>query len=602
VAKCSSRNGQSYQEYLSGCVNRRARPKEALIGLDFRHTVGGKESSYQIRRSWRQRGNGAIEKFTVHIDALPARTVAENWLHHIEEIMPANIAHLFLFDGEQAEQYAVAEKSSALIETAILNLLGLDIVSQLDKDLRTLERRVAIKEIDDGEMTKIRETEESIDQLRKEAERLCQKRGWMQTHETTPKKNRLSELEEQLRKAGGDLYERRNDIESVAKRLQSELAQSEDGLRSLAEGCLPLALVNDLLQSLDHRGSREREILKAKAALENLEDLKHRLLAHLSEHDVEASAVTLIESFIKCEADQKRTSAERGVENPMDEHTLLSLSTLRAERLGIALNTAEKQIKEHQELKRKTEEAELEWASVPSSADLAKILSERDSLAQEVATEEKELSEVSIRIEAVERQIAQNDQKLESLVAAATEKRSRVEEKARILKHSAKARETLVEFRRRVIRNHIRRIQTFVLESYQKLLRKRSLVERVIIDPDTFEVRLHDGSGRPVPANRLSAGERQLLAISILWGMARASGRPLPAAIDTPLGRLDAAHRKHLVERYFPQASHQVLLFSTDEEVHGEYLESLKGSVGRSYCLEYDDQTGSTQVVKGYLQ
>jgi len=81
----------------------------------------------------------------------------------------------------------------------------------------------------------------------------------------------------------------------------------------------------------------------------------------------------------------------------------------------------------------------------------------------------------------------------------------------------------------------------------------------------------------------------------------RASGRPLPTAIDTPLGRLDASHRAHLVERYFPYASHQVLLFSTDEEINSTYYEKLKPYVGRTYMLDYDDNTGSTQIKKGYF-
>jgi DNA sulfur modification protein DndD len=41
---------------------------------------------------------------------------------------------------------------------------------------------------------------------------------------------------------------------------------------------------------------------------------------------------------------------------------------------------------------------------------------------------------------------------------------------------------------------------------------------------------------------------------------------PLPAVIDTPMARLDSAHRQNLVERYFPHASHQVIVLSTDSE------------------------------------
>ena len=52
-----------------------------------------------------------------------------------------NIAKLFFFDGEQVESYAAQDNSTQLIGGAIQNLLGLDIVDRLEKDLRTYLRR-----------------------------------------------------------------------------------------------------------------------------------------------------------------------------------------------------------------------------------------------------------------------------------------------------------------------------------------------------------------------------------------------------------------------------------------------------------------------------
>ncbi|MCY3733384.1 MAG: DNA sulfur modification protein DndD, partial [Chloroflexi bacterium] len=107
--------------------------------------------------------------------------------------------------------------------------------------------------------------------------------------------------------------------------------------------------------------------------------------------------------------------------------------------------------------------------------------------------------------------------------------------------------------------------------------------------------------GTPLRAENLSAGERQLLGIALLWGLAKASGRPLPTAIDTPLGRLDTSHRTHFVERYLPFASHQTLVFSTDEEIVGGYLARLRPWIGRTYRLQYDDGARLTRVTPGYF-
>ena len=45
--------------------------------------------------------------------------------------------------------------------------------------------------------------------------------------------------------------------------------------------------------------------------------------------------------------------------------------------------------------------------------------------------------------------------------------------------------------------------------------------------------------------------------------------------IDTPLGRLDGSHREHLLDRYFPYASHQVVLLSTDTEIDDEAYDRI---------------------------
>ncbi len=112
---------------------------------------------------------------------------------------------------------------------------------------------------------------------------------------------------------------------------------------------------------------------------------------------------------------------------------------------------------------------------------------------------------------------------------------------------------------------------------------------------------LFDDNGQEIPKHRLSEGEKQVFAVSVLWGLAQSSPRPLPAIIDTPMARLDSEHRLHLVERYFPNASHQVIILSTDTEVDQDFYAKLQPHVARAYHLNYDEAEKVTVAREGYF-
>lgn len=67
------------------------------------------------------------------------------------------------------------------------------------------------------------------------------------------------------------------------------------------------------------------------------------------------------------------------------------------------------------------------------------------------------------------------------------------------------------------------------------------------------------------------------------------------------MARLDAAHRQNLIERYFRNASHQVIILSTDTEVDREYYGALQPSVARAFHLNYDERERVTVAEEGYF-
>ena len=175
------------------------------------------------------------------------------------------------------------------------------------------------------------------------------------------------------------------------------------------------------------------------------------------------------------------------------------------------------------------------------------------------------------------------------------------EDVTRFIDYSGRIVQSLQTFRDIKLKQHIELLETTITEAFKTLVRKRSLLDRITIDPNTFSLEIHDSSGRIKPASSLSAAERQLLSVAMLWGLARASGRVLPIVIDTPLGRLDGDHRPNIIEEYFPEASHQVVLLSTDTEIDQKLYNRIKGKLSNEYLLEFSDKTKSSSVNQGYF-
>ena len=159
----------------------------------------------------------------------------------------------------------------------------------------------------------------------------------------------------------------------------------------------------------------------------------------------------------------------------------------------------------------------------------------------------------------------------------------------------------MAEFRKRILVHRSAELQNKIYECFSFMVQKDSIIQGILIDPDTLDIKLIDYNGNELLKDQLSAGEKQLFAVSIIWGLAQSSGYDMPVIIDTPLGRLDSQHRKNFVERYLPFASKQVIVLSTDEEVNGKYWDLIKPNVNAVYTLVYDEAQHGSSIQSGYF-
>lgn len=598
-AKVSKRGKLSYNDYLQTAIHSGADPGEgACIGLRFRRILGGQEHHFHLERSWRVGARGVEETVRVMKDGELDPSLAEHWTEYIEGFLPVGIAHLFFFDGEQIKELAEGENAGEMLRTAVHSLLGLDLVDRLENDLRVLERK---KRGESGDPEALRQAliaEEEVERLDAELGRLV---TGISTKGPEVKKlaDRVAAKEDEYRKAGGELFDRRKQLESRRAELKQSIMAEEESLRHLAAGPAPLLMLSSLLGHVEKQIWDDSEIHREKVLLEVLLERDKQMVAALKGAPKPVS--DSLKGWLEKDQARRRKIASREMAIGADDSLLAELRHLRANALPKISEEIVRHLAKLEKLRVEYERMEHEINRIPSQEAIATLQIELDSLRQRHQQAALELGSLEVRRDQTSRQIIEAKKRADTAGRKVTELGLDDEDRERILRHSQKARDTLVRFREEVTRRHVSRIEALILESFTQLLRKTGLVSAIRIDPISFELALTGGDGLPLAFDKLSAGERQLLATSLLWGLARASGRPIPTVIDTPLGRLDSTHRQHLVERYFPVAAHQVILLSTDEEIHEQNLPRLKPAIARSYRLEFDDATRRTTIETGYF-
>ena len=165
-----------------------------------------------------------------------------------------------------------------------------------------------------------------------------------------------------------------------------------------------------------------------------------------------------------------------------------------------------------------------------------------------------------------------------------------------------RTRAALAAYEARVLERRINSLARHFVDCFNGLIRKKRLLSNVRINPDTFDIALVGPEEVEIPKEALSAGERQIFAISMLWALGKTSGRDLPMIIDTPLSRLDRVHRKSLMRDYVPEASRQVILLCTDSELTPDLDKLISPFVARRYEIGVPQGDHRTHVTPRALE
>jgi DNA sulfur modification protein DndD len=601
-ARCSNRGAGSYEEYLRASVNRFADPGGgASVEVHFHTIHDGRIQSYRIRRSWYVNGSGVKETVDVYVDGVHDPAISDAWAEYAEEFIPAKLSHLFFFDGEKIEALANLENASEVLRSGIHSLLGLDVVDRLHADLDVVaSRKNKQLKIDRHSAVVIATAETEVSSHLSRRDELLQNLASLQG-QTEQTQYRQQKIADRLQSEGGDLFRQKDVLMAQKVRLEAELSAIEEALRDDATGIAPLLILREMLDAVDAQARRERLAISAQLLGGVLKERDDALLQSMKAGGAKTPLINAVSDHLERDRRSRTTAAKAPRYLSLTEEAQALLQELRSAGFSTLYVQIVRHLTRRLELAEELTIVERKLSMVPDEDAVAPFERERKELEEKRAILTRDTVRYQEELRLLNNDINRREAALFRLREESIRNHIEQEDVTRVTDHSRRAQVALKTFREKVVEQHIVTIQAYVLQSFQHLLRKNSLVSSITIDSRTFALELRGGDGEMLMPDRLSAGERQLLAVSLLWGLAKASRRPLPAIIDTPLGRLDSSHRQNLVERYFPYASHQVLLLSTDEEIRGDYLAAIQPWVGHSYLLAFDERQRSSIVTRGYF-
>lgn len=598
-ARCAGRGNMAYPDFLRSTINRFVPPHEgAGLELEFIHHHEGKWQTIRVIRTWNGRSETTRERLEVYRnDALDA-VLSERWSEFVEDFIPSQISELFFFDGEKIEALAEEQSAAAIIRTGIHALLGLDVVDRLAADIKIVQRRRRVEELDPEAQALVRAKLDAMQALSEQADDLKAKIR-EQDEQVKERQRALQALAEEYRQQGGELVEQTGAIEAQLKAAQEQKDLHDAYMRDrLAAGHVPLLLVEDLLQSAQTQLAAEGNAQLAIALLSQIRDRDAQVLAMLTHSEVSETVRKTVAEQLERDRQVRSSAAQMPgyLHMPADALVPYAPSQLAILRLDVNEALAHQNV-----LAERVNDLERTKAALPNPELLAPL---RERLEAQRREHEQAVGAVALlkqqHDDCVKAQ-EQADRERESLMLQLADQDLKDKTNKRVLRHAELVEQSLKRYRDAVLQRNIKRLSDLILESFLNITRKHKMFERIEISPVDYRLSLFDENGTQVPSHQLSAGERQLLAVSILWGLSRASGRSLPAIIDTPLGRLDGQHRNKLVKNYFPKASSQVILLSTDQEIDEDLYGKIKRVTSREYLIEYSQEQQSSEIQPGYF-
>lgn len=580
---------KSYGQYLRSLVNESDNTMDCFVQIEFKINANDTDV-YVVKRMWNSRNKRTREVLEVEKNYITDDFLSDNWLAFFENILPSALSPYFFFDGDNIAELAV-ESTDEKMKASIKALLGITVLDKLESDLNRLNNKMIKKGgtvFDKKKIDSMRAIMETDEKALQEIDNEIVK-----TEEKNVKyKKQLESKNAEYIARGGLIVEQRQEMFQTRSELKMQLQQLDHNKTILAASEYPLVLVKDILGRVLDRANSSHESIELTKAARIVSDIQQRY----SEKD-NADVKAFVDYINKLANDESKD-----VSFDFSDSTLFQLDRL----VNVDLEKRGKEVKtsidESKRIAAEIEKLDAQLSTDVDENEVKQIYKSIKKLEQRIV----ETSEIYDRLQRQRSEIngkfIRSSSDYNHYIESCLSELEMKDELDRMQKYSGIARTILREYKVRLQKQKIGTLTKTITHCFKQIANKQNLINKIEMDTSTLDFIYINKDGVVVPKASLSEGEKQMLIISILWALAICSKRKLPVIIDTPLARLDSAHRKALINTYFPNAGEQTIILSTDSEISGSYYRMLKKHISDEYTLIYDDKKKCSHVVRGYFQ
>ncbi len=580
----------SFGEYLSKYINKSDGRNEVYLELRFLvDEMSTTPTEIDIVRSWSLKKTLSSIETVVSKNGKYDEYLSESWDSYVETILPCALSPLFFFDGEKIADLANTDDDEG-IKKSIRSLLGIDVIDFALADIRKIVETKGKQVQANAQLRQIDKLEKEVAAEEAHVKMLLEKHGRLdvQYQQTVLK---LQKAEDVFLASGGKVFLSRAGLMEKKVALETQLNEVTIELVEQLSGDGPLILVLPLLEQILVQAEKERDQKGMDIALKQLP----RLYKEFGGTKEQLANFSEFISYVK----DLNIGTERMYN--LSENGYAQLRKLCATLSDPVRKEIERLSIRRREIMEEIVETDNYLSSNVDEGSVNRMYQEILQLTAKVAQIGEQCE--AARAEIVDAQGTYEAKKKEHLryIEKAVGFLENGEDIKRIVTYAGYATVILQEYKLRLQSEKTSVLAETMTNCFNAIAAKQHLICRIEIDPNSLSFTFYDINNKSISKSILSAGEKQLLIIAMLWALAICSKKEFPIIIDTPLARLDSLHREALICNYFPKASKQMVLLSTDSEVYGQYYSLLKPYIGHEVTLAFDEISSKSYVVNGYF-